>query len=145
MKHLISFAFLLAATISIGCSQNAQNQNQVADGFGPAIKFGESTHDYGTIKQGDNGIYNFEFENVGDKPFVLNYVRSSCGCTVPQWPKEEIKPGEKGQIKVSYDTKRIGTFNKSITVYSTASETPVVLHIKGTVEPKPAEETTAAN
>jgi len=62
-------------------------------------------------------------------------VGASCGCTVPDWPKDPILPGKTGVIKVTYNTAIIGVFNKSITVYSNAANNPVGLIIKGNVNP----------
>ena len=76
----------------------------------------------------------FVFKNTGKEPLILKNVRSSCGCTVPEWPKEPIKRGSKGTIKVSYNTRITGSFSKSITVYSNAEGEPVVLKIKGKVD-----------
>ena len=65
---------------------------------------------------------------------ILSNVKSSCGCTIPEWTKEPIMPKASGVIKVKYNTTRVGTFQKSITVYSNAKNSPVVLTIKGEVE-----------
>ena len=62
----------------------------------------------------------FVFTNVGDEPIIIRRIQSSCGCTVPKKPEAPIMPGEKGEIKVSYDTNRVGGFSKSITIFSNA-------------------------
>ena len=67
---------------------------------------------------------------------IITNVKSSCGCTVPSYPKEPVKKSKKEKIHVKYDTKRIGNFNKTITVYSNAKNSPVKLHIKGEVVKK---------
>lgn len=103
----------------------------------PEIKFDKTVHDYGTIKQHGDGKCEFTFTNVGKEPLILSNVRSSCGCTVPTWPREPILPGQTGVIKVKYDTKRIGTINKSVYVNSNAKVSPVNLKIKGKIN-KPA-------
>ncbi len=106
---------------------------------GAVIKFNKLVHDYGTIYQNADGNSEFSFTNKGDQPLVLSSVRSSCGCTVPQWPKEPILPGQSGSIRVTYDTKRIGTISKQVTVLSNATESQVTLNIKGNVLQKPEE------
>ena len=79
----------------------------------------------------------FEFKNTGKAPLVISGASSSCGCTVPSWPKEPIAPGATGKIQVSYDTQRVGAIAKTIMVTSNATDTPnVALRIKGKVEPK---------
>ena len=60
-------------------------------------------------------------------------VRSSCGCTVPTWPRKPIMPGQEETIKVKYDTRRMGRIYKSITIYSNAKNSPVVARITGEV------------
>jgi hypothetical protein len=133
MKKIIASMLFVAATFTMGCSQAPTTGDQKS-AFGPAIEFKETDHDFGTIKQGGDGSFAFVFINTGTDPLILSNVRSSCGCTIPEWPKEPINAGQSSSIMVKYDTKRIGVFNKSISVYSNAGDTPIVLHIKGTVE-----------
>jgi hypothetical protein len=104
------------------------------------LVFESTTHDYGTINQGADGNCVFKFKNEGKTPLVLSSVNASCGCTTPSYTKEPVLPGQSGEIKVHYDTNRIGAFSKSITVNSNAKNTPVVLKIMGTVlqPPTPA-------
>ena len=97
------------------------------------FKFEEEIINYGTINKGANGERTFIFTNIGNKPLVISRVQSSCGCTIPKKPEKAILPGKKGEIKVSYDTKRIGGFVKSITIYSNAKNTRKVIKIKGYV------------
>jgi hypothetical protein len=89
--------------------------------------------------QGDNGECEFKFKNTGKEPLILSNVYSSCGCTVPSWPKEPIMPGKSEVIKVKYNTSRLGTINKKVTVISNAVNNPIELFIKGNVSAKPAE------
>lgn len=97
------------------------------------IKFTHTEHDYGEIEQNSDGICEFKFKNLGDEPLILSNVRSSCGCTVPEWPKDPIKKAKEGVIKVKYNTRIVGAFSKTIVVYSNGSEEPVYLKIKGVV------------
>lgn len=103
------------------------------------ITFESLEYDYGNIYKGDNGECSFKFKNTGKAPLTITNCRASCGCTVPSWPKDPIAPGKTAVIKVKYDTNRIGTINKSITVSSDAVNNSVVLHIKGYISEKPAE------
>jgi hypothetical protein len=136
MKKILASALIVIATVSLSCSQTPAKESEKSV-FGPGIQFAELKHDYGVIEQGSDGTYNFEFTNTGTEPLVLSNVRSSCGCTIPKWPREPINAGESSKILVKYNTNRPGPFNKSITVYSNASDQPIVLHIKGKVEVKP--------
>ena len=98
------------------------------------FKFEKETIDYGTIEKGSDGVRIFEFTNVGNAPLIITDVKSSCGCTVPEKPKDPVMPGATGQIKVKYDTKnKIGPIRKTITVYSNADEPVKALKIKGEV------------
>jgi hypothetical protein len=138
--------FLLLAVLIAMPALKAQD-NQGAERKGPVITFdkklrdeaGNYVWDYGTIQQGADGSSFFAFKNTGTEPLVLSEVRSSCGCTVPRWPREPIMPGKSDTIKVKYDTKRLGQINKTITVISNAVNNPVVLRIKGNVVEKPAD------
>ncbi|MFT5258174.1 MAG: hypothetical protein ACI9KF_001816 [Arenicella sp.] len=98
------------------------------------FKFDTETIDYGKINKGADGERIFVFTNIGDAPIIIQNVQSSCGCTIPEKPEKPIMPGEKGEIKVSYDTKRVGGFYKEITITSNAKIARKTLKIKGFVE-----------
>ena len=100
----------------------------------PEMTFDKETHDYGTIKQGADGTCEFRFTNTGNEPLVITSARGSCGCTVPTYPKEPILKGQSAVIKVTYDTKRVGPFTKTVTIESNAKTNPKMLSIKGVVE-----------
>ena len=97
------------------------------------FKFEKETIDYGKISKGANGEKVFIFTNIGNQPLIITKIQSSCGCTVPKKPEEPIMPGEKGEIKVSYDTKRVGGFSKAITIFSNAKKARKMIKIKGIV------------
>ncbi|MBI2966554.1 MAG: DUF1573 domain-containing protein [Bacteroidetes bacterium] len=103
----------------------------------PDIIFESETVDYGTIPHGSSGVREFKFKNVGKTPLIISNARGSCGCTVPEWPKEPVMPGQSNVIKVSYDTKRSGKFTKTVTLTSNAKTATKVLTIKGDVLPDP--------
>lgn len=126
---------LFLALVLIGFTINANSQTSVkADG--PEVTFTDLTHDYGTVVQGGNGDCVFKFKNTGNEPLVISDVRKSCGCTTPTWSKEPILPGQTGVINVGYNTNNIGSFSKNITVISNATNSSVVLTIKGNVVAK---------
>jgi hypothetical protein len=104
----------------------------------PELKFTKLVHDYGTIYKNDDGNCYFEFKNSGKAGLILTNVSSSCGCTIPQWPKDSIAPGQTSQIKVSYNTSRVGVINKNVYVDWNGGER-VTLTIKGNVIEKPQE------
>jgi len=101
---------------------------------GPQISVDKDVHDYGTIKQGANGTCEFNITNTGSEPLIISRAKGSCGCTVPDWPKEPILPGQSAVMSVRYDTKRVGPINKSVTITSNASNAKTkVVRIKGKV------------
>jgi hypothetical protein len=107
----------------------------------PIITFESETIDFGTIEYDANGDREFKFKNTGREPLVIKDVIKTCGCTTPApWPKDPILPGQSGSIKFHYDTKRVGNFDKTITIVSNASEPNKVLHFKGNVLPQKQEE-----
>lgn len=103
------------------------------------MAFETLSHDYGSIVYDADGTYQFKFTNKSKKPIVITNVKSSCGCTIPAWPKEPIQPGEVGNITVKYNTKLAGSFNKTVQVFSTAENSPVKLSIRGKVNAKPSD------
>ena len=108
---------------------------------GAKIQFNKETHDYGTIPFSGDPYCTFEFKNTGNEALLITEARGSCGCTVPEWPKEPIATGASGSIKVTYDTKRVGSFQKSVTITSNAINEPTkVINIKGEVLPQEAQE-----
>ena len=130
MKKLALSFGILMLTAFVGTSVNAQTTAQ-----GPEITFDKDVHDYGNIKQHASGTFEFKFTNTGNAPLIISNAKGSCGCTVPDWPKQPIQPGQTAVIKVNYDTKRVGPINKTVTVESNAVEKPsTMLRIKGTVE-----------
>lgn len=91
---------------------------------GPKIQFRTLQHDFGTIqeKAGD-ATFVFKFKNIGDAPLIIKRATSSCGCTTPNYTKKPVKPGEEGEITVTYHAKgRPGPFEKSIYIYSNDAE-----------------------
>lgn len=105
---------------------------------GAKIEFSKEVHDYGNVKYGGDGTCTFEFKNTGNAPLIISQAQGSCGCTVPEWPKEPINPGQKALLKVKYDTNRPGPINKTVTITSNAVNEPSkVVSIKGTVGEKP--------
>lgn len=106
---------------------------------GAKLELKSDTVDYGTVtKEDDNGLRVFEFKNTGDAPLIIKEVKSTCGCTVPSWPKDPIAPGKSGKIEVKYNM-GLGPIRKTITVQSNASNYPdgvVPLKLKGEVVKK---------
>ena len=89
------------------------------------------------IEYGKNVVFLFPFKNIGKDTLVISNVQSSCGCVKPYWSNKPISPGKKNVIQVKYDTKRIGTFYKTVTVTTNDHiNSTIVLTIKGNVLPQ---------
>ena len=123
----ISMMMTFAAFAQDAVNQPVDNPNA------PVITFEKTTHDYGTVTKGGDGTCEFKFKNNGIEPLILSNVSSSCGCTVPEWPREPILKGKSASIKVKYDTNRIGPINKTVTVMSNAKVVSIQLRIIGNV------------
>ena len=96
--------------------------------------------DYGPIDQGSEPLRVAKFKNTGTEPLIISGAKGSCGCTVPNWPKEPIMPGETSQIEIRYDTKRVGAINKTVTVTSNDASGNKVIRVIGTINAVAQEE-----
>lgn len=109
------------------------------DNDGAHIEFAEKSFDFGTIREADGSVsHTFEFTNTGSEPLIIIDASASCGCTRPEFPKEPIKPGGKGKIKVIYNPAgRPGEFNRKVKIRTNAKGGKrVTLKITGTVIPR---------
>jgi len=102
---------------------------------GAEMTFEVLEYNFGTIKQGASETREFTFTNTGKEDLIITNAQGSCGCTVPVWPKEPMKKGSKNSIKVTFNSAgKMGMQDKTITITSNAKNSPIVLHLKGTVE-----------
>ncbi|HOS84449.1 MAG TPA: DUF1573 domain-containing protein [Bacteroidales bacterium] len=138
MKHFLHIPLLILCMFASHVfSQSFSDATVKKQTKGPYIEFTKTTHSFGTITFGEPASYNFEFTNTGTEPLIITNVRSTCGCTVPQWNTQAIAPGASESITVSYDTKRSGGFSKGITVYTNAVNKEIILIIEGEVTANP--------
>ena len=120
---------ILVLTMLFFCGMNVALAQKPAE-----IKFDKLTHDFGTFSEKDPVVScTFAFTNVGESPLIVNQAVASCGCTVPEYTKTPIQPGEKGEIKVTYNGtgKFPGHFKKSITVRTNGAVEMTRLYIEG--------------
>lgn len=139
MKRAFLFCFLLISYLGISAQHAVPAAVPVAISNEPVshIEFTSLVHDFGKIEVNAKAECEFKFKNTGTVPLILSNVKASCGCTVPEWPKEPILPGETGLIKVKYTTvTRPNVINKSIIVYSNADNKQVILRIQGEIVPQ---------
>ncbi len=135
-QFFISFCLMLGVFFA----QAQDNTQQAAPGNGPQITYDETTHDFGDIVQGQIVTYTFKFQNTGKEPLIVSNVLTTCGCTVPAWPKEPIAPGKKGEITATFNSAgKMGKQNKVITVLSNATNNQTQVTIISNVLQKPGD------
>lgn len=117
----------LASVFAISTAMMAQTK--VDD----VAKFNEEKHDFGKIKQGVPAVYYFEITNSSSKPIVIESASASCGCTVPEYPKEPISPGATSKIKVQYSAAAMGHFDKEVYLHLAGITDQKTLKITGEV------------
>ena len=126
----------LASLLLVGFAFFAGAQEGEEPMTGPKISFTEKSFDFGEITQGEKVEHVFEFENVGNEPLILSDVRTTCGCTAPEWPREPIAPGKTARLKVVFNSAgKMGMQNKVITVMSNAVNNPERVKIVTNVMP----------
>ena len=102
----------------------------------PKVELDKEVHDFGTIKEGDVVETEFIVKNVGETDLVISDAKGSCGCTVPEPPKEPIKPGASAPIKVSFDSKgKPGAQEKTVTLTTNSENGKEMFKIKANVTP----------
>jgi len=126
MKKILASILFIFAVVSLVIAQENKAE----------ITFEKLTHDFGTIKEADGPVScTFKFKNTGTGMLVIYQAIASCGCTSPTYPKEPIKPGAEGEIKVTYNGtgKTPGKFDKVITLRTNTKDEIVRLKVKGTM------------
>ncbi|MEM1337956.1 MAG: DUF1573 domain-containing protein [Bacteroidota bacterium] len=116
--------------------ETASERDAVAKNL-PVMSFDKSEHDFGTIMVGTPQETIFTFKNTGNAPLIITDARSSCGCTVPQYPKNTpIGPGETGELLVKFNGSGKNQVTKTITVTANTEKGSELLRIKAFVTPK---------
>lgn len=137
-----SIAGAVFACIAVGMLLSCQPQQREkpagsdAPVLRPVISFKESEFDFGDIKEGEIAEHVFKFTNIGKAPLVIVQAVGSCGCTVPEWPKEPVAPGESGEILVQFNSKnKPGKQHKTVTVRSNSVPEEATLSFVANVIP----------
>lgn len=100
----------------------------------PVISFDNNMHDFGRITEGESIAYSFHFRNTGKSDLVISNCSASCGCTVADYPKKRIAPGEEGYVTVSFNSRgKMGQQYQEVTVLSNAQPSRVMLKITAQV------------
>lgn len=114
------------------------NANVIPQNVGPktSIQFAEMEYDFGTIEQNTTNPKVFTFTNTGNEPLIISDAKGSCGCTVPEYPRQPIAPGESGEIKVVYSPgTQANQQTKSVTITANTEPATTVLRVKANVTP----------
>lgn len=103
----------------------------------PVMVFEKDVHDFGKIVEGEKVSYSFKFKNTGKVDLIISDAKGSCGCTVPQWPKNPVAPGADGVVDVTFNSSgKSGMQNKTVTLITNAIPNTKVLTITGEVSPR---------
>ncbi|HEY9196025.1 MAG TPA: DUF1573 domain-containing protein [Mucilaginibacter sp.] len=136
---LVTTGLLLSAcdpskTSSTSTADSTATAGKADAANAPVMKFEKESHDFGKIKTGEKVNYDFKFTNTGKSPLIISEAHASCGCTVPEWPKAPVKPGESSIIKVTFDSAgKTGLQDKQITVTANTVPTQTMVHLIGEV------------
>jgi len=116
-------------------SNTTETAAAVASPDAPVLSFDNGMYNFGKINQGEKVHYDFKFKNTGKSPLIITKATASCGCTVPEPPKEPIKPGDSGVIKVVFNsTGKMGMQDKVITIESNGNPATSEIHLIGEVK-----------
>ncbi|SNR31622.1 DUF1573 domain-containing protein [Lutibacter flavus] len=146
MKKFTAVCVLLMSIAFFSCKENASSKVNTSNlesakerdaviNLGSAIiEFDKTEYDFGEVTEGDLVEGSFEVTNTGKVDLIITSAKATCGCTVPDWPKEAIKPGESGEIKFTFNSRgRVGKQSKSITLKTNTEKVTETVRIKGTV------------
>mgnify|MGYP000561625737 CR=1 FL=1 len=147
MKKSILIIAIMSAFVFTSCKENAaekvseENVAEAADrdanaGKFPVITFTEKEFDFGTIDQGTKVEHVFKFKNTGDAPLVIVNAKSSCGCTVPTYPKEPVAPGAEAELLVKFNGSGKNQVSKTVTITANTESGKETIKIKAFVNPK---------
>lgn len=119
----------------VTASEEQSSKNNI-----PVLKFDSDSHDFGTIEEGEKVSFAFKFQNVGNGDLIIRAAQGSCGCTVPEFPKDPVKPGAGGIINVTFNSEgKEGQQHKTVTVISNTMPNTYTLNVLGNVIKKSGE------
>lgn len=148
MKKVIIVSILSLSLFAVSCKENASDKvnkenleiakerdSEIKLG-GAKLKFDKMEHDFGVINEGDIVETVFKFTNSGKSELIITSAKGSCGCTVPEWPKQPIMPGESGEIKVKFNSSNKPNLQqKQVTLVTNTGNGKEVLVVKAQVTP----------
>ena len=149
MKNIVLMMILIIGFVA--CNEDASSKidtskqkkrtevtlDQVDTETNAQMEFEEVEWNFGEITQGESVKYAFKFTNTGSDPLIITSAKGSCGCTVPEWPREPIAPGDNGVIDVKFNSKgKKGKQNKRVTLITNMVPSQKILTVKGQVNIK---------
>ncbi|MCH2043679.1 MAG: DUF1573 domain-containing protein [Saprospiraceae bacterium] len=132
MKKILSICLLTIASTLLGTTIQAQTiQFLEVDGQGENVR----EWNFGNLDKGANGVRTFKYTNTSPIPLIIKEAKATCGCTIPSYKKEPLMQGQTAEIKVKYDTKRVGAFTKYVTLTTNdPTKETIKLKIFGTIK-----------
>ena len=150
MKQVFALAALFFLTFGVSFAQEekpatedvkTETMTEEVSTDKPIMTLASTTVDYGEIAKSSDPLRSVSFTNTGNAPLIIKHAKGSCGCTVPNWPKEPILPGETSQIEIRYDTKRVGPIRKTVRITTNEGDEPHILQITGLITAEAPAET----
>ncbi len=151
-KIVIRLAILTSVLAFVSCANNGSNaaskikkdnvlqaekRDQEINAGAPEITFDKTEYDFGTVDEGFKVETSFSVTNSGKSDLVITNAKASCGCTVPTWPKDPIKPGETKEVQVKFDTSgKPNKQSKTVTLFTNTVKGQELLKVSGLVTPK---------
>lgn len=132
---VLIFAGLFLVAISTAMDLNFSGPDNISADRSPSFLWTETIFDFGNVTKNHSVAHKFSFTNNGEDQLVIASVKASCGCTVTDYSRDPIAPGEEGFVRVTYNATSIGSFTKTVTVVANTVESSTVLTIKGDVIP----------
>ena len=134
MKRSILFAALLLVFFGLQAQEDVTFAAKPAGEYAaPVFSWEVTEYDFGKIQQNVPVTHEFKFQNTGSAPIIISKVKGSCGCTVTEYSKEPVLPGEWGKVKATFNAAAMGKFTKTVTVTANTEGGPVVLRFRGEV------------
>ncbi|MFN4147121.1 MAG: DUF1573 domain-containing protein [Runella sp.] len=131
------FFILFSTLLLVSCGSNQdQSATGSLDDKLPRMEFLEDikNFDFGTLKEGQEVEHSFKFKNTGDFPLIINNVSASCGCTIPQWPRDPIGPGEEAAILVRFNSRgKVGSQLKTVSIFANTNPATTDIQFKAQV------------
>ena len=142
------FILVLFFSVAISCHSESEDKEITSDLVSspltanpsaakvltPKIQMDEEIFDFGEMKEGESVTHDFILKNIGGANLIISSAKGSCGCTVPEWPKEPIAKEEEATIKVTFNSKgKSGKQNKTVTLVTNAIPNTKVITITGNV------------